>query len=51
MFSNPTVFSKPIAILKKGRLSKIIKCKDDWCKTKTDEFKGWVKKESLWGLL
>ena len=30
MFSNPTVFSKPIAILKKGRLSKIIKCKDDW---------------------
>ena len=51
MFSDPTVFSKPIAILKKGRLSKIIKCKDDWCKTKTDEFKGWVKKESLWGLL
>ena len=38
-------------ILKKGRLVKIKKCKEDWCKINTDEFKGWVKKESLWGFL
>ena len=51
LFSNSTIFSNPVAILKKGRLVKIKKCKGDWCKINTDEFKGWVKKESLWGLL
>ena len=51
MFKSPTIYSKPIVILKKGKLSKIIKCKVDWCKAKADNYKGWVKKESLWGLL
>ena len=50
MFSRPTVYSKPIVILKKGRLTKIIKCKNNWCKSKTNKYKGWIKKESLWGL-
>ena len=51
LFSNSTIYSNPIAILKKGRLVKIKKCKENWCKITTDEFKGWIKKESLWGLL
>ena len=50
MFNSPTVYSRPIAVLKKGRLTKIIKCRNEWCKSKTDEYKGWIKKESLWGL-
>ena len=51
MFNNPTLYSNPVAIIKKGRLLKITKCKNEWCKVITGEFKGWVKKESLWGLL
>lgn len=51
LFSNPTIFSNPLAVLKKGRLVKIDKCKDEWCKVKTGKFKGWLKKRSLWGLL
>ena len=51
MFKNPTIYSKPIVILKKGKLSKIIKCKMEWCKAEVDNYKGWVKKVSLWGLL
>ena len=51
MFKKPTIYSKPLVILRKGRLSKIIRCKDDWCKVKTSGYKGWLKKESLWGLL
>ena len=51
MFKNPTIYSKPIVILKKGKLSKIIKCKIEWCKAETGKYKGWLKKESLWGLL
>jgi len=50
MFKNPTMYSKPIAILKKGRLAKIIKCKETWCKAKSNKHKGWLKKDSLWGL-
>ena len=51
LFSSSTVYSNPIAILKKGRLVRIKKCKEDWCKIKANEFNGWVKKKSLWGLL
>ena len=51
LFNGSTIYSNPVAVLKKGRLVKINKCKNDWCKIKTGEFKGWVKKESLWGLL
>ena len=50
MFKNPTIYSKPIVILEKGRLSKIIKCREEWCKAETGKFKGWLKKEGLWGL-
>ena len=51
LFSSSTMYSNPIAILKKGRLVKIKKCKENWCKIITGKFKGWIKKESLWGLL
>ena len=51
LFNSSTMYSNPVAILKKGRLVRIKKCKKDWCKIVTGEFIGWVKKESLWGLL
>ncbi len=51
MFKSPTIYSRPIVILKKGRLARITKCSEDWCKVKSDIYKGWIKKESLWGLL
>ena len=51
VFSKPSVYSTPSVILEKGKLCKIIKCKDNWCKIKVDNYKGWIKKNSLWGLL
>ena len=51
VFNKPSIYSSPKVILKKGRLCKIKKCKNDWCSITVDKFKGWVKKESLWGLL
>ena len=50
IFSKPSKFSKPIAIAEKGKLILIKKCKKNWCKIKNKNFKGWIKKESLWGL-
>ena len=51
IFNKPSIYSKPLAILKEGRLCKIIKCKNEWCKVSVEEYKGWVKKNILWGLL
>ena len=51
LFKSPTIYSAPIAILKKGKLVKISKCKEVWCKTRIDDYKGWLKKEGLWGRL
>ena len=51
VFNNPTVYSKPKVVLNKGRLCLITKCKTEWCKIKVDKYKGWVKKDSLWGRL
>ena len=51
MFKKPTIFSNPIVILKEGRLVKINKCRVNWCKVSSDNFKGWVRNEKLWGLL
>ena len=51
IFNSLTIYSKPLVILENGRLCLIKKCKDNWCKIKTGKYKGWVKKEVLWGLL
>ena len=51
VFNNPTIYSKPKVVLNKGRLCLITTCKTEWCKIKVDKYKGWVKKDSLWGRL
>ena len=51
VFDKPSLYSKPFVILKKGRLCRIKKCKNAWCKVQVEDFKGWIKKDSLWGLL
>ena len=50
IFSSNTIYSKPLAISKRGKLLLIKKCKKNWCKITNKNFKGWIKKESLWGL-
>ena len=51
MFKKPTVFSKPIAKIEKGRLLIIQNCDKRWCKVKTNDFKGWINKGNLWGAI
>ena len=50
LFKNPTNFSKPIALIKAGRVLILLKCKKDWCKIKSGKYKGWVGTEELWGI-
>ncbi len=51
LFKKPSIFSKPVANIKKGRLLIVQKCENDWCKVKTDNLKGWVDKKNLWGAI
>ena len=39
----------PIAKIKGGRILNIQKCLEKWCKVKTENLKGWIKNNSLWG--
>ena len=51
VFKNPTIYSKPLVALNKGRLCIIKKCKKEWCKIKVEKYNGWIKKNDLWGRL
>jgi len=49
LFKDPSKFSKPIAKIQNGRVLVVEKCFEDWCKIKTGKFKGWIKKNNIWG--
>ena len=49
LYKKPTIYSKPIAKLEVGRLVLIKKCKEKWCKITSGNFRGWIKKNYLWG--
>jgi len=51
LFKKPTSFAKPIAVIQKGRLLIIKKCKKNWCKITSNNFKGWIKTKNIWGLI
>ncbi|MAV56001.1 MAG: hypothetical protein CMI79_00500 [Candidatus Pelagibacter sp.] len=51
VFKKPSKYSKPIALVEKGRLLIIKKCKKDWCKINSEEFIGWVEIKNLKGRL
>ena len=45
-----SIFSKPIIKLEKGKLVLIKKCKENWCKIKTNKITGWLRTENVWGI-
>ncbi len=49
LFNKPSNFSKPLAKIKKGRVLIVQKCENNWCRIKTEKFKGWIKKSHIWG--
>ena len=50
LFKKPTSFAKPIALIKSGRVLLVEKCENNWCYVSTENFKGWVVKDNLWGM-
>ncbi len=49
LFKKPSKFSKPLAIIKSGRVLVLKKCDGVWCKVKSENFKGWIKNDNIWG--
>ena len=49
LFGKSSKFSKPLAKLEKGRLLIIKKCKNNWCKIKTESYSGWIETTNIWG--
>ena len=49
LYKKSTIFSKPIAKLENGRLILIKKCRKNWCKIISEDYKGWILKNTLWG--
>jgi len=49
LYKKPSIYSKPIARLELGRLVLIKKCNLKWCKITSNKFRGWIKKNYLWG--
>ena len=49
LFKKPSNFSKPLAKIQAGRILVLQKCIDGWCKIKSDNFKGWIKTDNIWG--
>ena len=49
LFKKPSNFSKPLAKIQTGRVLILQKCIEGWCKIKSDNFKGWIKTDNIWG--
>ena len=49
IFKKPNIYSQPMAKLEKGKMVIVKKCKEDWCKIITNDYKGWIIKNYLWG--
>jgi SH3-like domain-containing protein len=49
LFKKPSNFSKPLAKIQKGRVLILQKCIEGWCKIKSENFKGWIKTDNIWG--
>ena len=49
LFKKPSNFSKPLAKIQAGRVLVLQKCIDGWCKIKSENFKGWIKTDNVWG--
>ena len=51
LFKKPSNFAKALAKIQTGRVLILQKCSEGWCKIKSDNFKGWIKTDNIWGLI
>ena len=48
---NPDPSSTVIALAERNALMDLQSCPKSWCKVKTENVRGWIKRQAIWGLL
>ena len=51
LFNKPSIFSKPLAKIQKGRVLLYQKFNNNWYKVESENFSGWIKKDNIWGII
>ena len=51
LFSKPSIFSRPLAKIQKGKVLIYQKFDNNWYKVETKNFSGWIKKNNIWGII
>ena len=51
LFNKPSIFSRPLARIEKGRVLLYQKFDNNWYKVETENFNGWIKKDNIWGII
>lgn len=50
LYTQPDAKSCPVIRLQQGVVVDLLKCPGEWCQVRIYDFKGWVKRDALWGL-
>jgi SH3-like domain-containing protein len=50
LFKKPDPDAKPVVKLEPGVIAGLDRCEKEWCYLRVASYKGWVKRESLWGV-
>jgi SH3-like domain-containing protein len=50
VYSGEDEKSSPVVRVQKGVAVDLVKCRGDWCKVQVGEYKGWIKRGTLWGV-
>jgi SH3-like domain-containing protein len=49
--SNPDPSSTVIALAERNAVMELQSCPESWCKVKAENVRGWINRQSIWGLL
>ncbi|MEP2784627.1 MAG: SH3 domain-containing protein [Pseudoruegeria sp.] len=50
LHGRPDTRSSEVAVLETGVVARLGECNDDWCRLSAAGYRGWARKETLWGV-
>ncbi len=51
LYTGPDIATKIVARAEPGVVLRFISCQLDWCRVKVRGYRGWVRKQGLWGVV
>ncbi|EKE44141.1 hypothetical protein OCGS_1657 [Oceaniovalibus guishaninsula JLT2003] len=50
LMTSPDASGRPVAKAQRGVIGRLGECGPDWCQMRADGYRGWVRKDALWGV-